>query len=78
MKTLSLIRSACGLATLFLASSSANAFCTEFDVFDIGVNCVDEGRKRVTGYIQPIVRTTFCELSGTLTTPRTIPPGLSK
>jgi hypothetical protein len=56
MKTLSLIRSACGLATLFLASSSANAFCTEFDVFDIGVNCVDEGHKRVTGYIQPIVR----------------------
>src|SRR5262245_31684472 len=54
--TLRLIRSACGLAMLYLASSSAHAFCTEFDVVGIGVNCVDEGHKRVTGYIKPILR----------------------
>ena len=73
-KTLRRIRSACGLATLFLASSSAHAFCTEFDVFGIGVNCVDEGHKRVTGYIKPILRGECLErASGTATTPRTIP-----
>jgi hypothetical protein len=55
-KTLRGIRSACGLATLFLASSSAHAFCTEFDVFGVGLNCGDEGHKRVTGVIKPILR----------------------
>ena len=55
-KTLRRIGSACGLATLFFGSSSAHAFCTEFDIFGIGVNCVDEGHKRITGYIKPILR----------------------
>jgi hypothetical protein len=55
-RTLRLIQSSFGLATLFLASSSAHAFCTEFDILGIGVNCVDEGHKRVTGYIKPILR----------------------
>jgi hypothetical protein len=50
------IGSACGLAMLFFGNSSAHAFCTEFDVLDIGVNCVDEGHKRVTAYIAPILR----------------------
>ena len=55
-KTLRRFVSACGLATLFLGSPAAHAFCTEFDIFGIGVNCVDEGHKRVTGYIKPILR----------------------
>ena len=55
-KTVRRIVSACGLATLFFGSSSAHAFCTEFDLLGLGVNCVDEGHKRVTGYIKPIVR----------------------
>jgi hypothetical protein len=57
--------SALGLVTLFFGSPGAHAFCTEFDIFGIGVNCVDEGHKRVTGYIKPILilRTTFLSFS---------------
>jgi hypothetical protein len=55
-KTLRRLGSACGLATLYFASSSAHAFCTEFDIFGIGVNCTGEGHKRITGYIKPILR----------------------
>ena len=47
-KTFLRIGSACGLAMLFFGSSSVHAFCTEFDIAGIGVNCVDEGHKRVT------------------------------
>jgi len=55
-KSLRRLGSACGLATLYFASSSAHAFCTEFDIFGIGVNCTDEGHKRITGYMKPILR----------------------
>jgi hypothetical protein len=55
-KTLRRLGSVCGLALLFFGSPSAHAFCTEFDILGIGVNCTDEGHKRVTGYIKPVVR----------------------
>jgi Bacterial TSP3 repeat len=55
-KTVRRLASTCGLLALFFGSSSAYAFCTEFDVLGIGVNCVDEGHKRVTGNIKPILR----------------------
>jgi hypothetical protein len=55
-KTLLRISSACGLAMLFFGSSSVHAFCTEFDILGLGVNCVDEGHKRVTNFIKPILR----------------------
>jgi len=55
-KTLLRIGSACGLAMLFFGSSSVHAFCTEFDILGLGVNCVDEGHKRVTNFIKPILR----------------------
>ena len=55
-KTVRRIASTCGLLALFFGSSSAHAFCTEFDILGIGVNCVDEGHKRVTGNIKPILR----------------------
>ena len=55
-KTLLRIGSACGLAMLFFGSSSVHAFCTEFDIAGIGVNCVGEGHKLVTGAIKPILR----------------------
>jgi hypothetical protein len=55
-KTLRRFGSACGLATLYFASPSAHAFCTEFDILGIGVNCTDEGHKRITGYVKPILR----------------------
>ena len=55
-KTVLRVAPALGLATLFFGSPSAHAFCTEFDIFGLGVNCVDEGHKRVTGYIKPILR----------------------
>jgi len=64
-----LIRSACALAALFLASSSAHAFCTEFDIAGVGVNCVDEGHKRVTAYIKPMLRSSVWSASGTATSP---------
>src|SRR5262245_40633949 len=55
-KTVRRIASACGLIALYFGTSSAHAFCTEFDILGIGVNCVDEGHKRVTGNIKPILR----------------------
>jgi hypothetical protein len=55
-KTVRRIGSTCGLLALFFGSSSAHAFCTEFDILGIGVNCVGEGHKRITGYIKPILR----------------------
>ena len=55
-KTVRRIGSICGLLALFFGSSSAHAFCTEFDILGIGVNCVDEGHKRITGYIKPLLR----------------------
>ena len=55
-KTLRRFASAGGIATLFFGSSAAHAFCTTFDILGLGVNCVDEGHKRVTGYIKPILR----------------------
>ena len=60
-KTLLRIGAACGLAMLFFGSSSAHAFCTEFDIAGIGINCVDEGHKRVTQYIKPILRDNIWE-----------------
>jgi hypothetical protein len=55
-KALLRIGSACGLAMLLFGSSSAQAFCTEFEILDVAVNCVDEGHKRVTRFIAPILR----------------------
>src|SRR4030095_1301744 len=55
-KTLLRIGSACGLALLFFGSSSAHAFCTQCDGAGVGVNCVDEGHKKVTGYLEPFMR----------------------
>ena len=55
-KTLRRIASACGLATLYFGSPSAHAFCTHFEIAGIGVNCVDEGHKKVTGYLGPFMR----------------------
>jgi hypothetical protein len=46
----------CALAGLYFASPSAHAFCTEFDILGIGVNCVDQGHKRITGYLKPVIR----------------------
>ena len=55
-KTLLRIGSACGLAMLFFGSSSVHAFCTEYKFEGIGVNCVEEGHKKVTRYIEPFLR----------------------
>jgi hypothetical protein len=55
-KTVRRIASVLGLAWLFFGSPSAHAFCTEFEVLDVTVNCEDEGHKRITGYIRPILR----------------------
>ena len=41
---------------LFFGSPTAHAFCTEFDIAGVGVNCVDEGHKKVTGYLRPFMR----------------------
>lgn len=48
--------SACGFAAAYFGSPSAHAFCTQFDIAGIGVNCVDEGHKKVTTYIKPFLR----------------------
>lgn len=55
-KTLRQFLAACGFATLFFGSPAAQAFCTEHDILGLGVNCVDEGHKRVTDYMSPILR----------------------
>ena len=55
-KTFLRIGSACGLVMLFFGSSGAHAFCTEFDILGIGVNCTGEGHKRITEYIKPMLR----------------------
>jgi hypothetical protein len=55
-KTLRQFLAACGFATLFFGSPIANALCTEVDILGFGINCRDEGHKRVTGYIGPILR----------------------
>jgi hypothetical protein len=46
----------CAFIMLLFASAGAHAFCTEIDIAGIGVNCRDEGHKRVTGYIEPVLR----------------------
>ncbi len=56
MKNLRRLGAACGLALLCLGSPKANAFCTEFEVLDVVVNCDGEGHKRVTGTLKPILR----------------------
>jgi hypothetical protein len=43
-------------AVLFFGSPSTYAFCTEYEFEGIGVNCVGEGHKKVTGYIEPFLR----------------------
>ena len=50
------IASVCAFATLYFGSPSAHAFCTHFEIAGIGVNCVDEGHKKVTGYLGPFMR----------------------
>jgi len=55
-KKLLRIVSAWGLAMLYFASPGAHAFCTEFTVLGGAVNCGDQGHKRITGYIKPILR----------------------
>jgi hypothetical protein len=55
-KKLLRIVSACGLAMLYFGSPSAHAFCTEYKFEGIGVNCVGEGHKKVTEYIEPFLR----------------------
>jgi len=56
MKTLSRFAAACGLAILFFGSSSVYAFCTQFDIAGVGVNCDDEGHNRATDYLRPVLR----------------------
>lgn len=55
-KTFLRIGSACGLALLFFGSSSVHAFCTEFEVADVALNCGGEGHILVTRAIQPLLR----------------------
>jgi hypothetical protein len=56
MNTLRHLGAACGLALLFFGSPKANAFCTEFEVLGVVVNCDGEGHKRITGTLKPILR----------------------
>jgi hypothetical protein len=44
---------------LIFGSTNAHAFCTAYDLGGVvGVNCLDEGHIRVTGFIEPILRRT--------------------
>jgi hypothetical protein len=58
-KPLFRIASVCGFATLYFGSPSAHAFCTEFELAGIGLNCTGEGHRKVTNSIEPFVRDEF-------------------